>query len=606
MGVFRFISDKLVNLVANLGTDRDKAAGSVYIAPTLTDNELINAYRGSWLPRKIINIPAQDATRKWRSWQADKQQIEKLEALEKRLQLRSKVRSALIQARLLGGAALYIGTADRDTSLPLDPARLGPSGIRYLTVLNRRQLFATELERDPASELFGKARAFRLPGNAMEIHPSRLVIFTGAEVPDTDLMDSSNLGWGDSVLLSLMEAIRQADATTANIASLIFEAKVDVIRIPDFMDGLSDPQYEKRVLERLRLAAMAKGVNGTLVLDKLEEYESKTASFGNLPDLLDRFLQLVCGGADIPATRFMSQSPGGMNATGESDIRNYYDGIQSMQELDIGPAMETLDECLIRSALGGRPEEVHYVWQPLWQPTSKERSENAKRTAETIKTLAETKLFPADALSKAAATVLVEESVLPGLEAALDEYGSELPDEEEEDLLDDPSAAEPPKTPLKDAAPRSLYVSRQVLNADEILAWAKLQGFTSTLPAEALHVTLAYSRQPIDWMSVGSAWGDQNGELLIQPGGARLVEPLGGEGAVVLLFNCSELAWRHMAIREAGASWDHAEYQPHITITYTPGELDLAKVVPYRGRILLGPEVFEELDPTKATPAKED
>lgn len=195
---------------------------------------------------------------------------------------------------------------------------------------------------------------------------------------------------------------------------------------------------------------------------------------------------------------------------------------------------------------------------------------------------------------------------MPGLEAALDEYGSELPDEEEEDLLDDPSAAEPPKTPLKDAAPRSLYVSRQVLNADEILAWAKLQGFTSTLPAEALHVTLAYSRQPVDWMSVGSAWGDQNGELLIQPGGARLVEPLGGEGAVVLLFNCSELAWRHMAIREAGASWDHAEYQPHITITYTPGELDLAKVVPYRGRILLGPEVFEELDPTKATPAKED
>ncbi|MGV8677877.1 anti-CBASS protein Acb1 family protein, partial [Pseudomonas aeruginosa] len=86
------------------------------------------------------------------------------------------------------------------------------------------------------------------------IHPSRLVIFTGADIPDQDLASGNQFGWGDSVLQAVFEAIQQIDSTMANVASLIFEAKVDVIRIPDFMQGMQDPKYEKLVLERMRLA----------------------------------------------------------------------------------------------------------------------------------------------------------------------------------------------------------------------------------------------------------------------------------------------------------------------------------------------------------------
>ncbi|WP_238174948.1 anti-CBASS protein Acb1 family protein, partial [Pseudomonas aeruginosa] len=85
MGVRRFLTDKLVNFVANLGTERDKAAGSFYAPVVLTDEQLHNAYRGAWFPRKVVDIPAKDATRRWRAWQASKAQIEKIEAEEKRL-----------------------------------------------------------------------------------------------------------------------------------------------------------------------------------------------------------------------------------------------------------------------------------------------------------------------------------------------------------------------------------------------------------------------------------------------------------------------------------------------------------------------------------------
>jgi phage-related protein (TIGR01555 family) len=431
MGVITYLSDKLVNLVSSLGTERDKASSSMYAPTFMSDQELINAYRGAWLPRKIVDIPALDATRRWRGWQADKDQIEKIEAEEKRLDLRRKIKTAMTRARLFGGAAVLIGTGERDTSLPLSADRIGPGGVKYLTVLNRRQLSPTEIEQDVMSDLFGKPKAYRLAGSSIDIHPSRLVLFMGAEHPDPELAQGLEYGWGDSVLQSLFEAIKQSDGTMANVASLVFESKVDVIKIPDFMQRLQDPAFKTQVLERIRLANMAKGINGTLLLDAEEGYESKEATFNGLPDVMDRFLQQVSGAADIPATRLLGQSPSGLNSSGESDLRNYYDRVQAIQELDVGPAMANLDDCLIRSALGARPAEVHYIWNSLWQPTANDRATIGKTTADTIKTLADTRLWHADALSQAGTNLLVELGVMPGLEAAVDEFGSALVDEEE-------------------------------------------------------------------------------------------------------------------------------------------------------------------------------
>jgi len=437
MGVITYLSDKLVNLVSAMGTERDKASSSMYAPAFMSDQELVNAYRGAWLPRKIVDIPALDATRRWRGWQADKDQIEKIEAEEKRLDLRRKIKTAMTRARLFGGAAVLIGTGERDTSLPLSSDRVGSGGVKYLTVLNRRQLSPTEIEQDVMSDLFGKPKAYRLAGSSIDIHPSRLVLFMGAEHPDPELAQGLEYGWGDSVLQALFDAIKQSDGTMANVASLVFESKVDVIKIPDFMQKLQDPAFKTQVLERIRLANMAKGINGTLLLDTEEGYESKEATFNGLPDIMDRFLQQVSGAADIPATRLLGQSPSGLNSTGEADLRNYYDRIQAIQELDVGPAMATLDECLIRSALGDRPKEIHYTWQSLWQPTATERATIGKTTADTIKVLADTKLWDSDALSQAATTLLVEQSVVPGLETAVGEFGTALPDEE-------PDPTEPP------------------------------------------------------------------------------------------------------------------------------------------------------------------
>ena len=596
MSAFTYLKDSLQNLVAGLGTARDKASHSHYALPVMDDQQLLNAFRGSWTAQKGVSIPAVDACRNWRNWQADKAQIELIEAEEDRLNVKGKILEALLKARLFGGAAVFIGTGERDTASELKPDRIGKGGIKYLTVMTRRQLSATEIEQDPQSPRFGKPKAYRLPGSTVEIHPSRLVIFVGVPHPDSELAVGTGFGWGDSVLLSAMPAVRHYDETVANVVSLVYEAKIDVINIPNLMSSMQDKNYERLLLERLRLAATAKGINGTLILDGQETHSSKSASFGNLPEVIAKTEQGVAGAFDIPGTRMFGQSSTGLGANGEENTRNYYDNVASRQKLEIKPAMSVLDEGLIRSALGSRPKEVHYTWAPLWQATAKERADIGKTTADTIRALKDSGLFPEDALSTAAVNLLVELSVMPGLEAAIEKFGAELPDEDD-DLpsiaTDEPAV----RKSITDAAPRSLCVSRKVINGAEIIAWAKSQGFESTVPAGDLHVTVAYSRNPVDWMKVGESWsGDGKGQLKIAPGGARLIDKF-GEGAVVLLFNSSELAWRHVSIVEAGASWDWPDYQPHITFTYEPGSVDIDKVEPYRGAIELGPEIFEELAP---------
>lgn len=437
--ILSFARDSLTNLVSRMGTTRDKASASYYGFVPLTDEQILVAYKTAWLPRKIVDIPAFDSVRAWRDWQAEDNQIELIEAEEKRLNVKGKVHEAKIKARLWGGAAIMLGTGDSDLSQPLDVDRIGKGGLKYLTVLTRRHLAAGERDTDPASEFFGKPKFYTLStatAQQLTIHPSRLVIFTGNTDPDEDL--STQMGWGDSVLQSTMDAIKQADGTAANIASLVFEAKIDIIRIPNFMASLADEGYKSKILDRYTLAMQGKGINGTLMLDKEEEYESKSASFATLPDVLDRFLQIVSGAADIPATRLLSQAPAGMNATGESDLRNYYDRLSAMQELEMEPAMARMDECIIRSALGSRDPAIYFDWAPLWGLSEKERADIFKTKADGARALAGTgtspALMPIDALSDALVNTFIEDNSLPGLEAAIEEYGklSEQEDDPEE------------------------------------------------------------------------------------------------------------------------------------------------------------------------------
>lgn len=603
MKAMKQIKDTLVSLTGKLGNfGQDKAASVVFTFVPMTPDQLMSAYRGSWLARKIVDIPASDMFRNWRDWQADENQIELLEAEEKRLNVRMKLRETMVKARLFGGAAMYISTGEADTEKPLDVNTVRKNGIRFLNVLQARQLSPDALVTDPESPYFNRPEFYTISAGvrtgAVKIHASRLVVFKGAPLPDEDLTQNPlGSGWGDSVLQACLDAIKNADSTAANIASLIFEAKIDIIKVPDLMSQLMDPVYEQELLKRFSLANVAKGLNSMLILDGAEEYGQKTANFSQLPDLMQGFLQIVSGAADIPATRLIGQAPAGMNSTGEHDLRNYYDRIQAQQTNEVGPELNILDECLIRSALGARPGRVHYIWGSLWQISDKERIEIGERAAIIITKLNDTGLYPAEALATAGANLMVEHSIMPGFQEAIDEAGG-LPDYEamtETDPNADPTLPEPDPRMLQDAAPRSLYVRRDVLNAEQITGFYRKQGVDTMDPAK-MHVTVIHSKVAVDWFAIGEAWPSK---IELPEGGARrneLFGPPGLEDSLVLMIKSSELDYRNKAFLEAGCVSTYAEYQPHITIVYKSGaKYNPDSIKPWIGPVVLGPEIYEEV-----------
>jgi phage-related protein (TIGR01555 family) len=618
MGLVVSLIDRLTNVMTGMGTTVDRRTAGTYLFNPVSGQEAEAAYRTSWLVRKIIDVPPFDMTREWRDWQADKDTIEKLEAEEKRLGIAAKCQRGLILSRLYGGGALLLGTGENDTEEPLRPDIVKAGGLKYVHVLSRHQLGEGQPRTDPGDPWFGQPDFFTLSGangRQIRIHPSRVVAFIGQKAPEGSLLSGASWFWGDPIMQSIGEAVKNADLAQSGFASLIDDAKNDILKIPGLMELTATTDGEQKVLKRLAAAATGKSVWRAMVLDTEEEWEQREVTWAGIPDIMMAFLNVVAGAADIPVTRLLGQSPKGLQSNGDGEERDYHSMVKARQGELLAPALERIDDLLVRSALGNKPDDVYYEFAPLDSLGEKDAAEVEFKLSETVKNYADSGLIPDPALSAMAKNRIIESSRWPGSEAAFEAAEAEAarnPDgnANEGDLttLEARVAAMEGRgtvTPadairlVTDAAPRSLYVSRKLLNGAEFIKWAKGQGFATTVPEDELHVTVLFSRSPVDWMEMGSAWNeDADGKMTVPAGGARLVEKLGDKGAVVLLFSSSALSWRHEDMVRNGASHDFDSYQPHVTITYDGGKMtadQMAAVEPYRGELVFGPEVFEEV-----------
>lgn len=591
----------LVNSKTGLGGSSDKATFGSWTFTPLDPAQLEAAFRSNWMAKKAVNIPAFDMLRNGWAWQGDVKTIQRIERTEAKHKITRKLFNVLSWSRLYGGAAILVGDGGKPSD-PLDLDRIKRGGLEYMIPLSALELKSDTKRLDFGDRFFGLPERYNMAlgtGSFVyaDIHPSKVIRFTGEDIPRSQFYDDER--WGDSVLEAVEIAIRAATAGQQGIASLVEEAAVDVMKIPDLMARISDPVYLEAFQRRVETAMTQKAISKTLLMDAAEEHSTKQINFASLEDVALFQVLVVCGATDIPATRFLGQSPNGLNSTGESDIVNYYDGLDGKRKLFLRDPFQEVFEILVRDALRSEyPTDLWWEFRPLWQLDEEKRAAVNKTNAETAEIYDRNGLLPAGPLRDGVSGRVIEDGVFPGYEAAkmeYDETGGPEDQDTDEPLPDD----EPETDPLEitDAAPRTLYVYRKVENAAEIIKWAKSQGFEKVISASTMHCTIAYSKRPVDWMKAGDnfEWVD-DATMTIKPGGPRIVEELGEDGAVVLHFACASLGWRHEQIRqETGAAWAFDEYQPHLTLTYEGQGVDLSKVEPYRGKIVLGPEVFEEV-----------
>ncbi len=412
------VRDSLSNLAASLGAGKDKASHDAFTVFDLGRAQVEAMYRGDWLARKVVDIVPYDSVRAWRSWSGHRADVARFEAAERRLGLRKTVQRAMVLGRLYGGGAILIGDGEQDIAAlarPLDP-RLPRGGLRYLHAVSRWQLGVSEIDLNPLSPWCGEPKSYTLsaPGlSPLELHPSRVVRFLGNPLPDPSVAGGL---WSDSVLQSLYDAVHAAALSLAGATSLLHEAKVDVVTVPNLSEHLSSAETTEQLSARFAYAAAMKSMNNLLLLGDGESWSRQSVDFAGLPEMARTFLQVAAGAADIPVTRLLGQSPSGLSSTGESDVRNYYDMIAARQELDLRPQLERLDRLICWSedidegALG-------FAFRPLWQLDEPSKAALALSKAQATQVYAGLKLWPAEMTAKLVEAQLIADGTYPNAAA---------------------------------------------------------------------------------------------------------------------------------------------------------------------------------------------
>jgi phage-related protein (TIGR01555 family) len=339
-------------------------------------------YRTSWLAKRIVNLVADDMTGEWRDFQFgdadDNPQIEALQKAEKQYGVQSKFNSAIRWGRLYGGCLVILGTKDvsstQDMMEPLDVESVGKGDLKYIHVLDRWRCSPSgEVVTDMDSPMFGMPVSYIIAESSVQIHHTRVIRFGGEELPYFECL--RNARWDDSVLQHTLDSLKNYDSTSAAIATMIFEANVDVIKSGgDLTELLSTKDGENRLRKRFSAAAIMKSFNRTLLLSAEEEYEKKQNSFTNLADIWERFATDVSGACEIPTTRLFGESPGGLNSPGDGELQNYYKFISGKQQTTLRPQLEYFDEIFVRSVLGTVPDDYDFEFNSLWEMNDKDEA----------------------------------------------------------------------------------------------------------------------------------------------------------------------------------------------------------------------------------------
>lgn len=377
------LRDALENLIANMGTSQDKRAYSKFnnnkrLSATGNKQELTDLYRTNWLAGKIVDIIPEDMTREWREFNGDidPKTIGKLVAEEDRLQLSNAFCQAHKWARLYGTSFIIMSIDDGQTpDKPLDIKRIKKGGLRHIKVVDRHRLNHADQQpvADPLNPYYGFPEMYRFHETSVRIHCSRVLRFDGIELPFTDFRENNY--FSDSILDRLYDDIINLTTVTTGAATMVYDTNVDIMKIKGLMDYLQSAEGEILLRKRFTLAGLQKSFNNMLLLDNEEDYTSKTNTFAGLPDLIDRYNQLVTAGADVPATRLFGSSATGFNATGEGDQKNYYDKLKSDQKTDYKPRLDYFDKIMAQSLGIGLDADLSYEFVSLFQMTPKEQAE---------------------------------------------------------------------------------------------------------------------------------------------------------------------------------------------------------------------------------------
>lgn len=393
------------NRITGIGTGRDKTTGGSFFAPwPLQYPEILAMMNGSDLARKIVEKRPKEMMRRGYEVRCKELDDEDLKAIEDKateLRLNEVFLDIAIWARAFGGGLAMIGADDGNSpDEPLDETRI--KAVRFINPIDRRFIWVQRYYADPLSPKYGLPEIYLISnsvafggtiGNltspktvhqaAISIHESRVIRFDG--IP-TDVLTRQQLaGWTWSVLQPVYDVLRRFNDAFDSICNLLADNAQGVFKIKNLDEKIAYNAAELHA--RMAMVDLYRSSARAVLVDaEGEDFVRQPTPLAGVADTGGLVMLRLAAAADMPITELFGRSPAGLNATGESDTRKWYDTIATEQESVLSPKLIRVlrlialsDELAIAKA---KVAKITIRHNPLWQPTDKEQADVELATAQ--------------------------------------------------------------------------------------------------------------------------------------------------------------------------------------------------------------------------------
>lgn len=363
--------DSFANFNARLGANASNLqGGATYLSQrnrTRNWMELSAMYRSSGLLRKAIDTVPDHMTREGidLTTRADPEQFDPLMQAFDDLGLWDEIGDGLRWGRLYGGAINVMLIDGQSLETPLNPDTIRRDQFQGLYTLDRWQLQPSqEIIKDYGPDL-GLPVSYQIQtdGNALggkTVHHSRIIRYGGARLPFRERLYEQ--GWDASMVEVWYDRLINLDTAVAGTAQLIHKAHLRTISIENLRTIIAaggspgGAAAFDAVLKQVENMRITQTLEGVTLLDAKDKFETVSYAFSGLNDVLGSFKEDWCAVTDIPMVIMFGQSPGGLNATGDTDMDMFVGMLKQQQERKLRRPLGRLLDVLHRSTLGKAPE----------------------------------------------------------------------------------------------------------------------------------------------------------------------------------------------------------------------------------------------------------
>ena len=348
------------------------------------------------LIRACVGTVADDMTREWIELRREGEGVgeetgdllPRLSAKLEQLRAQDVFHEAVELAGYEGGALVFLDTGAEGDALaqPLNisphSGELRPGSPLRLVAVDPVNVFPGDYNSlDPLAADYFRPTSWWVLGQ--KVHASRLLRVVGNEVPVLLRPAYNFLGIPQAQIL--WDYVLHFQDCRAAAARLLTKFSLTVFKTQMF-NGIQFGTAEASQLDsRIRYLAQNMSNDGVLAVDKESEDVVKVETpLGGVTDIVRQALEFLAAVNRTPAVKLLGISPSGFNATGESDIRNYYDHIRSMQEKMLRGPLKTLLDCLQLVTTGEIDPTISFDFRPLGEEDRAALATMQKTRADTV------------------------------------------------------------------------------------------------------------------------------------------------------------------------------------------------------------------------------